>query len=29
LTFLSMMAVGGALGMAGVEIPYVEMGIGL
>lgn len=29
LTFVSMMAVGGAIGMAGVQIPYVEVGIGL
>jgi urease accessory protein len=29
LTFVTMMAAGGALGMAGVAIPYVEIGIGL
>jgi urease accessory protein len=29
LSFVSMMAVGGALGMAGVGLPYVEIGIGL
>jgi urease accessory protein len=29
LAFVSMMAAGGALGMAGVEVPHVEIGIGL
>jgi urease accessory protein len=29
LSFVSMMAVGGALGMAGVDLPFVELGIGL
>jgi urease accessory protein len=28
-SFVSMMAVGGALGMAGIGIPFVEIGIGL
>ena len=28
-SFVSMMAVGGALGMAGVNLPFVELGIGL
>jgi urease accessory protein len=28
-SFISMMAVGGALGMAGIGIPFVEIGIGL
>jgi len=28
-SFVAMMAVGGALGMAGVSIPFVEIGIGL
>lgn len=27
--FVSMMAVGGALGMSGMELPFVELGIGL
>lgn len=29
LAFVGMMAVGGALGMAGIEIPFVEIGIAL
>jgi urease accessory protein len=29
LSFVGMMIVGGALGMAGVHLPYVEVGIGL
>jgi urease accessory protein len=29
LSFVAMMAFGGGLGMAGVELPYVEIGIGL
>ena len=29
LSFVSMMVVGGALGMAGVELPFVELGIAL
>jgi urease accessory protein len=29
LSFIVMMAVGGALGMAGVQVPFVEFGIGL
>ncbi|NNM73597.1 HupE/UreJ family protein [Enterovirga aerilata] len=29
LAFLSMMTIGGALGLAGFELPYVELGIGL
>jgi urease accessory protein len=29
LSFVSMMVVGGALGMTGVELPFVEIGIGL
>ena len=29
LSFVSMMAVGGALGMAGIELPFVEIGIAL
>ncbi|MDB5561879.1 MAG: urease accessory protein [Hyphomicrobiales bacterium] len=29
LSFVSMMAVGGALGLAGVPVPFVELGIGL
>jgi urease accessory protein len=29
LTFVSMMAAGGALGMVGVPLPYAEIGIGL
>jgi urease accessory protein len=29
LSFVAMMAFGGALGMAGVALPYVEVGIGL
>ena len=29
LSFVSMMIVGGALGMAGVPVPFVELGIGL
>jgi urease accessory protein len=28
LSFMAMMTVGGALGMAGIEAPYVEIGIG-
>jgi urease accessory protein len=29
LTFVAMMACGGAVGMAGLQLPYVEIGIGL
>src|SRR5580704_18011312 len=29
LSFVSMMVVGGACGMAGVELPFVEVGIGM
>ncbi|MFD1330943.1 HupE/UreJ family protein [Methylopila musalis] len=29
LAFMGMMTVGGALGMAGVDVPFVELGIGL
>jgi len=29
LSFVAMMVVGGVLGMAGVQLPYVEIGIGL